>query len=101
MITVITIVHIVVSLALIFIVLLQSGRGAGIGAAFGGASQTFFGSSGATPFLAKLTALAAILFMVTSLSLAILGHRGGVSVMQGAAPAGQTAPAETPAEPAK
>jgi preprotein translocase subunit SecG len=101
MITVITIVHIVVSLALIFIVLLQSGRGAGIGAAFGGASQTFFGSSGATPFLAKLTAVAAILFMVTSLSLAILGHRGGVSVMQGAAPAGQTAPAETPAAPAE
>jgi preprotein translocase subunit SecG len=101
MITIITIVHIVVSLALIFIVLLQSGRGAGIGAAFGGASQTFFGSSGATPFLAKLTAVAAILFMVTSLSLAILGHRGGVSVMQGAAPAGQTAPTETPAEPVK
>ena len=106
MITVITIVHIIVCLALIFIVLLQSGRGAGIGAAFGGASQTFFGSSGATPFLAKLTAVAAILFMVTSLSLAFLGHRGGVSVMQGAAPAGQTAPAETPtaptpAEPAK
>ncbi len=101
MITVITIVHIIVSLALIFIVLLQSGRGAGIGAAFGGASQTFFGSSGATPFLAKLTAAAAILFMVTSLSLAFLGHRGGVSVMQGAAPAGQTAPAETPAAPAE
>ncbi len=71
-----------------------------MGAAFGGASQTFFGSSGATPFLGKLTAAAAILFMVTSLSLAILGHRGGVSVMQGAAPAGQTGPAATPAEPA-
>ena len=101
MITVITIVHIIVCLALIFIVLLQTGRGAGIGAAFGGSSQTFFGSSGATPFLAKLTAAAAILFMVTSLSLSILGHRGGTSVMQGAAPAGQTAPAETPAAPAE
>jgi preprotein translocase subunit SecG len=107
MITVIIIVHVTVCLALIFIVLLQTGKGAGIGAAFGGASQTFFGSSGATPFLAKLTAGAAILFMVTSLSLTILGHRGGASVMQGAAPAptGQTAPAETPkappSEPAK
>jgi preprotein translocase subunit SecG len=99
MITFIMVVHIIVCLALIFIVLLQTGRGAGIGAAFGGSSQTVFGSSGATPFLAKLTAAAAILFMVTSLALTILGHRGGSSVMQGAAPAGQTAPA--PSEPAK
>jgi preprotein translocase subunit SecG len=98
--TIILIIHIIVSLALIFIVLLQTGRGAGIGAAFGGSSQTIFGSSGATPFLAKLTAVAAVLFMVTSLTLTILGHRGGTSVMQGAAPAGQTAPAETPATPA-
>ncbi len=100
MITLIMIVHIIVSLALIFIVLLQTGRGAGIGAAFGGSSQTVFGSSGATPFLAKLTAAAAILFMVTSLALSILGHRGGASVMEGAAPAQQTAPAEKPAAPA-
>jgi preprotein translocase subunit SecG len=100
MITFIMVVHIIVCLALIFIVLLQTGRGAGIGAAFGGSSQTVFGSSGATPFLAKLTAAAAILFMVTSLALTILGHRGGSSVMQGAAPAGQTAPAEQPAAPA-
>ena len=77
MITVITIVHIVVSLALIFIVLLQSGRGAGIGAAFGRGQPDFFRQFRGNPFLAKLTALAAILFMVTSLSLAILGHRGG------------------------
>ncbi len=94
---VITFIHIVVCLALIFIVLLQTGRGAGIGAAFGGSSQTFFGSSGATPFLAKLTAVAAILFMVTSLSLTFLGHRGGSSVMQGAAPVEQPAPPAKPA----
>jgi preprotein translocase subunit SecG len=100
MITLIVIVHIIVCLALIFIVLLQTGRGAGIGAAFGGSSQTIFGSSGATPFLAKLTAAAAILFMVTSLALSILGHRGGTSVMQGATPAGQSAPTEKPAAPA-
>jgi preprotein translocase subunit SecG len=97
--TLIMIVHIIVSLALIFIVLLQTGRGAGIGAAFGGSSQTVFGSSGATPFLAKLTAAAAILFMVTSLTLSIMGHRGGTSIMQGTAPVGQTAPTETPAAP--
>jgi preprotein translocase subunit SecG len=100
MVTFIMIVHIVVCLALIFIVLLQTGRGAGIGAAFGGSSQTVFGSSGATPFLAKLTAAAAILFMVTSMALTILGHRGGASVMQGATPAGQTEPAGPPAAPA-
>jgi preprotein translocase subunit SecG len=100
MITLVMIVHIIVCLALIFIVLLQTGRGAGIGAAFGGSSQTIFGSSGATPFLAKLTAAAAVLFMVTSLALTVLGHRGGASVMQGATPAQQTAPAEKPAAPA-
>ncbi len=100
MITLIMIVHIIVCLALIFIVLLQTGRGAGIGAAFGGSSQTIFGSSGATPFLAKLTAGAAILFMVTSLALSILGHRGGSSVMQGAASTQETAPVEKPAAPA-
>ncbi|MGQ9921458.1 MAG: preprotein translocase subunit SecG [Desulfobacca sp.] len=97
MITVITIIHVIVCLALIFIVLLQTGRGAGIGAAFGGSSQTFFGSSGATPFLAKLTAVAAILFMVTSLSLTFLGTRGGSSVMQGVTPVEQPAPVEKPA----
>jgi preprotein translocase subunit SecG len=47
-----------------------------------------------------LTAVAAVLFMLTSLSLAILGHRGVSSVMQGATPAGQTAPVEQPAAPA-
>ncbi|AEB09809.1 preprotein translocase, SecG subunit [Desulfobacca acetoxidans DSM 11109] len=101
---IIVIVHIIVCLALIFIVLLQTGKGAGIGAAFGGASQTFFGSSGATPFLAKLTAAAAILFMVTSLALTFIGHQGGASVMKGAGvqPAAPTAPAPTqPAPPGK
>lgn len=97
MVNAITIIHVIVCLALIFIVLLQTGRGAGIGAAFGGSSQTFFGSSGATPFLAKLTAAAAILFMVTSLGLTFMGHRGGSSVMQGVAPVEQPAPAEQPA----
>ncbi len=90
----ITIVHVIVCLALILIVLLQTGRGAGIGAAFGGSSQTFFGSTGATPFLAKLTAGAAILFMVTSLALTFIGQRGGQSVMRGAT---SPAPVEQPA----
>ena len=83
--TIIVIIHIIVCLALIMIVLLQHGKGAGIGAAFGGSSQTVFGSTGAAPFLAKLTAAAAILFMVTSLGLTFLGRQKEASVMQGAA----------------
>ena len=93
--TIVVIVHVLVCLALICIVLLQHGKGAGIGAAFGGSSQTVFGSTGAAPFLAKLTAVAAILFMFTSLGLTFLGRQKEVSVMQGQGkpPAAQTAPA--------
>jgi len=95
--TIIVIVHVLVCLALICIVLLQHGKGAGIGAAFGGSSQTVFGSAGAAPFLAKLTAAAAILFMLSSLGLTFLGRQKEVSVMEGAGrpPAAQTAPAKT------
>ena len=97
--TIAVIIHITVSLALIFIVLLQHGKGAGIGAAFGGSSQTVFGSTGAAPFLAKLTAVAAILFMVTSLGLTFLGRQKEASVMKGAKPpVSQSVPA-APAKP--
>ena len=98
--TIIVVIHIIVSLALIMIVLLQHGKGAGIGAAFGGSSQTVFGSTGAAPFLAKLTAVAAILFMVTSLGLTFLGRQKDASVMKGTAkpPISQPAPA-APAKP--
>src|SRR5512142_3398181 len=98
--TIIVIIHIIVSLALIMIVLLQHGKGAGIGAAFGGSSQTVFGSTGAAPLLAKLTAAAASPFMVTSLGLTFLGRQQEVSVMQGASksPASQSVPA-APAKP--
>lgn len=68
---VLIIIHVVVSIALIMIVLLQTGKGADMGAAFGGgSSQTLFGSSGASTFLSKLTTIAAIIFMLTSLALA-------------------------------
>ena len=71
--TFITVFHIVMALFLILVVLLQSGKGANMGAAFGaGSSQTMFGSSGAGNFLTKLTTGAAIIFMVTSFSLAML-----------------------------
>lgn len=80
-------IHVIVCIALIMIVLLQTGKGADMGAAFGGGgSQTLFGSSGASTFLNKATTVAAIIFMVTSLGLAyISGNREGVgrSVMEG------------------
>ncbi len=76
-------IHIVVCLALIMIVLLQTGKGADMGAAFGGgSSQTLFGSTGASSFLTKATTVAAIVFMLTSLWLAYMsGHKTGDSIM--------------------
>ena len=67
---IITILHILVSFALILIVLLQTGKGSDMGAAFGGSSQTLFGSSGPITFLNKITTIAAVVFMITSLTLA-------------------------------
>ncbi len=90
------IIHIIVSIALIMIVLLQTGKGADMGAAFGGgSSQTLFGSTGAATFLSKATTAAAIIFMVTSLGLAYLSsHRTGESVVTGS-----PAPIESQAAP--
>ena len=82
--SVLIIIHIVVCVALILIVLLQTGKGADMGAAFGGgSSQTLFGSTGASTFLSKATTGAAIIFMITSLGLAWLSsHRtAGESVV--------------------
>lgn len=91
--TLVVILHIVVSVALILIILLQTGKGADIGAVFGGgSSQTLFGSSGPTSFLSKMTAAAAVIFMLTSLFLAYFsGSRPASSIMKGAVPA-QTMP---------
>jgi preprotein translocase subunit SecG len=74
--------HVIVSAILIGMVLLQKGKGADIGAAFGGASQTVFGPRGAQSFLSKLTTGAAVLFMITSLGLAITSSKRS-SVMEG------------------
>ena len=65
--------HVLVCVALILIVLLQTGKGADMGATFGGgSSQTLFGSTGATTFLTKSTTFVAVAFMVTSLTLAYI-----------------------------
>lgn len=69
MVTFITAVHIVVCFFLIVVVLLQMGKGAELGSVFGGSSQSVFGSSGPGNFLEKVTVAAAVIFMVTSISL--------------------------------
>jgi preprotein translocase subunit SecG len=70
--TLVVIIHIIACFLMIGAILLQSGKGAEIGAAFGGSSQTVFGSRGPANFLSKFTVVVAVVFMVTSLSLAIL-----------------------------
>lgn len=90
--------HVLVALFLILVVLLQTGKGADIGSAFGGgSSQTVFGSRGGATIMHKITTVAAVAFMVTSLVLAILSSRMATSVIKeepkAAAPAAtQTAP---------
>ncbi len=75
----IVIIHVIVCIILMGVVLLQAGKGAEMGAAFGGSSQTLFGSRGAATFLSKLTVGAAVLFMITSLTLSILSREQSVA----------------------
>ncbi len=70
--TLAVVIHVLVCFLMIASILLQSGKGAEIGAAFGGSSQTVFGSRGPGTFLSKVTVAAAIIFMLTSLGLAVL-----------------------------
>ena len=88
--TAILIIHLIVCLVLIFVILIQSSKGAEMGAAFGGSSQTLFGSRGAATFMNKVTTITAILFMLTSLTLAIFTGKQG-SVMS-SVPVTKTAP---------
>lgn len=80
--TLIIVLHTIVCFFLIGIVLLQHGKGADIGATFGGSSQSLFGTEGPLPLLNKITTLAAIIFMGTSVALAYLSaHKSSGSVM--------------------
>jgi len=80
--TLLIVLHVVVCLFLVAIVLLQHGKGADIGATFGGSSQSLFGSEGPLPLLNKITTAAAVIFMLTSVALAyISSHTGTGSVM--------------------
>ncbi len=107
MIIAVTILHVVVSLGLILVVLLQTGKGAEIGAVFGGSSSTIFGSSGAGNFLTRLTTGMAIVFMVTSLALGYFaGRNPSATIFDSRTPVAapvapakqQSAPATTPSQ---
>ena len=73
------IIHVMVCFLMIGAILLQSGKGAEIGASFGGSSQTVFGSRGPANFLSKFTVAVAAVFMLTSLLLAILAKEQAFS----------------------
>jgi preprotein translocase subunit SecG len=94
--TALIVLHVFVAFIMVGVILLQSGKGAEIGAAFGGSSQTVFGARGASTMLSKLTAVTATIFMVTSLSLAIMAKQKNY-----ASPLGlDKPPAAVPATPA-
>jgi preprotein translocase subunit SecG len=107
---VLIILHVLMCFAIIGIVLLQSGKGADIGSAFGGAgSQAVFGSMGTPTVLGKITGAIALLFTITSFTLALTSGNRGSSVIREpapamapdpAAPAGSEPPASTPPPPA-
>jgi len=95
--TLIIVLHTLVCLFLICIVLLQHGKGADIGASFGGSSQSLFGAEGPIPLLNKITTLAAIVFMGTSVTLAYLSaHKSSGSVMSDIKVQEQQAPTQQP-----
>jgi preprotein translocase subunit SecG len=72
----ITVVHVIVCIILVLVVLLQSGKGADLAGAFGGgATQTAFGSRGPASFLSKMTTIAAVVFMITSISLSMVSTK--------------------------
>ena len=91
--------HVIVSLVIIGLVLLQAGKGADIGSAFGGSgSQAVFGSMGTPTVLGKATAVVAIMFMATSFALSMMSHQRSASIMPATGPAAPASP--NPAAPA-
>ncbi|WP_257463390.1 preprotein translocase subunit SecG [Archangium lipolyticum] len=94
MLTFVTIVHVLLCVFMIFVILLQPGKDAGMGSALGGGAATSaFGGRGATTFLSKVTGICAALFFLTSLGLSFVGMRTSVAAGAVAKPAAQQAPA--------
>lgn len=96
--------HIVVCVSMVFVVLLQSGKGGGLAGAFGGGGgtgQALFGGRGAATFLSKATTVLGIAFMTTSLLLALMSGSQGTpqSILRGAEPAPGTAPPPPTSQP--
>jgi len=79
----VTVLHVMACVVLILVVLLQAGKGANMGAAFGGSSQTVFGSTGASTFLGKMTTVVAVLFMFTSFFLSYTASHREKSLLDG------------------
>ncbi len=96
--TLILLVHIMLAVAIVMVVLLQVGKGSGMGAAFGGSSESFFGSSGPSNFLEKATIVTGILFLLTSITLAYLSGENGQNRLFNQAVPLQTAPAQAPSQ---
>ena len=94
--TLLTIVHVVVCFFLVGIVLLQHGKGADIGATFGGSSQSLFGSEGPVPLLNKITTAVAVIFMLTSVTLAYISSQSSTSSVMTGVKVEQSVPAATP-----
>lgn len=97
MIIFVTVIHVIVSIGLILVVLLQTGKGADMGAVFGGSSSTIFGSSGAGNFLTRLTTGMAIVFMITSLT---LGYFSGKKLSSSVFDRGKIEVEQAPRQPA-
>ncbi|TGN40544.1 preprotein translocase subunit SecG [Marinobacter confluentis] len=94
--TLVVVVHVVIAVALVGLVLIQQGKGADAGAAFGGgASQTVFGSQGSGSFLTRATTLLAIVFFVTSFSLAVFAKQRAEVAGQAGIPQVQQSSAES------
>jgi len=99
MLTFVTIVHVLLCVFMIFVILLQPGKDAGMGSALGGGAATSaFGGRGATTFLTKITGICAAMFFLTSLGLSFVGMRTSVAGSLANKPAA-TKPAEAPQQP--
>jgi preprotein translocase subunit SecG len=97
--TILTVVHLFLAIGLVGLVLIQHGRGADAGAAFGsGASATVFGARGSSSFLSRATAALAALFFITSMVLAYYASQTNEpkGLMEGLNPPAPSAPAPTP-----
>jgi len=94
----VVVLHVIVCLVIVGLVLLQAGKGADIGSAFGGSgSQAVFGSMGTPTVLGKATGVIAVVFMATSFALSMMAHKQSVTIMPATGPSAPAA--ATPAAP--